>query len=250
MPPANEELWNRLAEQAKGIGVELAPSQLTLLRRYVDLLRKWNSRVRLVGDATPAVVVDKHILDSLTCLKAECLHSARSVIDVGAGAGFPGVVLAIATQSYVTLLESAAKKAAFLTYVRETLRLDRASVVVGRAEELSHGRMRESFEAAVARAVAPTPVLLEYCLPFVKVGGCVVAQKSAPGDEEIEKATGASRTLGGGEPWIVQIEPRSGAGKRSLVVVRKEASTPARFPRKPGIPRKRPLGESAPSRPA
>ncbi|RJQ53207.1 MAG: 16S rRNA (guanine(527)-N(7))-methyltransferase RsmG [Actinobacteria bacterium] len=244
MVDEERNIWGELAGWAAALGLDLSERQLSHLKRYVGLIGKWNRRIRLVGDPDPGVLVDKHIADSLTCVLAGCITPTSRIVDVGAGAGLPGIPLAIALGARVTLIEANAKKSAFLSFVREALRLEGVAVVAGRAEELAHGPMRESFDVAVARGLASLSVVLEYCLPLVQVGGCVVAQKGVPAEEEVDMGRAASATLGGGEPSLVQVPARAGASKRSLIVVRKESPTPERFPRKPGAPAKRPLGSA------
>lgn len=236
---------NLLIESARQLGLALTPRQTAALRDYAAMLRQWNQRVRLVADASPDVVLRKHIVDSLACVMAGCLDRSSSIVDIGAGAGLPGIPLAIALGAPVTLVEATRKKAMFLEAAATALRLDNACVVHGRAEDLGRSQLRESFDCAIARGVAPLEVVLEYCLPLVRVGGCAVAQKGRPGEKELSAGAAAAGLLGGGSPRLVELETREVVGAaRCLVVVDKILATPARFPRKPGIPRKRPLGRS------
>ncbi len=245
MARTKEDVWADFERETRDQGLALSGRQISLLKRYTGLIQQWNSRVRLVSDPSTETLVERHILDSLTCAGVPCVRKAKSLVDVGSGAGLPGIPIAIALGLRVTLLEAVTKKAAFLSFTTETLGLSNLSVVVGRAEDQGHGTLREAFDASVSRGVAPLAVLLEYCLPLTKKGGCAVAQKGRPSEEELSRGAAASKILGGGTPEVVTLEPRAGATNRALVVVAKEAPTDNRFPRRAGMPAKRPLGEQA-----
>lgn len=246
-----------------GLGVELRPEQERAFAAYVAELRDWNTRINLTSIDDPQDVQTRHFLDSLSCLLALDPDAVDGrvdprrvppydVIDVGAGAGFPGLPLKIVCpQLRLTLLESTGKKAAFLEHVVRRLELAAVSVVAERAETIGQSaEHRECYDVAVVRAVAPLNVLVELCLPLVRVGGRLVAQKKGYLKEELAAARGAINTVGGGEPTIIPVDfpgledaadPRGEMGGRVLVVVPKSSPTPARYPRRPGRPTKRPL---------
>lgn len=236
----------RLERGAASLGIRLSARQIERLRRYAELLSEWNGHTRLVADATPSVVIGQHLVDSLSCVKAGCIQGSTSLVDLGSGAGLPGMPLAVALDAAVTLVESVAKKAAFLRAACKELGLSQVEVVVGRAEDLGRGELREQFDCAVARAVGSLPVLLEYAMPLVRKGGWVIAQKGSPSPAELRDGEAALAMLGGGvmrrvelslEPWVT--------GRRCLVVCQKAGATPSRFPRKPGVARKKPLRADA-----
>jgi 16S rRNA (guanine527-N7)-methyltransferase len=234
----------RLVEGAAALSVPLDDVQAEQFRRYSDELAAWNRRVNLTAVTDPHEVVAKHFLDSLSV--AAALHDrAREpglrLLDVGSGGGFPGIPLRIAFPQWrVALLEATGKKAAFLEHVVGLLRLDGASVIAGRAETIAHDPAhREAYDVVVSRAVAPMAVLAELCLPFCRTGGTFVAQKSAGADDEVSAARQAIETMGGGLDRLQEVSYDGGEGL--LVVVEKAAPTPARYPRRSGIPAKRPL---------
>lgn len=232
-----------LINGAKALGLPLSPSQVQAFQRYADELLAWNKRLNLTAITTPEGIQIKHFLDSLTCLLAIPPTSGpRRVIDVGTGAGFPGVPLKIYDPNiHLTLLESVRKKAAFLEHLVQTLDLQDVEIIVGRAETLGQDpRHRETYDVVVARAVAELPVLAEYCLPFCRVGGLFLAQKKAGIDEEIKSAEGAIDTLGGILHKVIPVNLPD-TDPRQIIVVKKVRPTPPRYPRRVGVPAKRPL---------
>jgi 16S rRNA (guanine527-N7)-methyltransferase len=225
-------------------GMALSPQQREAFALYYRELLLWNERVNLTTVTDPEGVQVKHFLDSLSCLQVlDTFPSDARCIDIGTGAGFPGLPLKIVRPSIrLTLLESVGKKARFLEQVVKMLGLKGVDVVQGRAEELGrHPDYREVFDVALARAVAEMAVLVEYALPLVRVGGVFVAQKGTEVDEEVEAAQPAMTLLGGRlqESQVVSLPGLR--DPRHLVIVEKVASTPGRYPRRPGIPTKRPL---------
>lgn len=225
-------------------GISLSAGQLAQFARYLDLLSDWSRRMNLVADADPAVVVQRHFLESIALGAAlrerEILRPGASVLEVGAGAGFPGLVLKIAWPAIeLTLLEATAKKAAFLSAAVEALGLTGTRVLAGRAEELAHApELRGAFDLVVARAVAPLPVLLELTLPFARVGGRVASPKGSRAADEIAAASNALRVLGG---KLVSMPLRVSGPPQTLVIVVKQRETPAEYPRRPGVPARSPL---------
>lgn len=231
------------AAEARAFGFRLTPDQERLFALYSRELVAWNLRANLTSISEPHDIQIKHFLDSLTCLLAvPAGHEVRSVIDVGSGAGFPGLPIKIYDPTLdVTLLESVAKKTDFLDHMSRLLAFDGLHVINSRAETLGQDPAhREAYDLVLARAVAELAVLAEYCLPLCRVGGVFVAQKKVGIEAELRNATGAIATLGGELRRPIPIT-LPGAESRQLVVIVKTSPTPPRYPRRPGVPAKRPL---------
>jgi 16S rRNA (guanine527-N7)-methyltransferase len=240
---------DKLVLGARHLGLELTAKQLTTFDRYRRELQAWNQRINLTAiDDTEGILV-RHFLDSLSCMLAfrqpETGRPAAGtrLIDVGAGAGFPGVPLKIVCPNIqLTLVEATAKKAQFLEHLREQLALNGITIINARAEELGHDAAhRERYDWATARAVAEMPVLAEYLLPLVRVGGYCLAQKGEKAAAEATAAESAINLLGGRLARLLPVELRGLAETRFLVLVKKVAPTPAKYPRRPGMPGKRPI---------
>ncbi|HLC02110.1 MAG TPA: 16S rRNA (guanine(527)-N(7))-methyltransferase RsmG [Anaerolineales bacterium] len=235
-----------LEVEARGLlNVSLSRRQLQAFEVYAGLLIDWNARSNLTAITKPGDIAVKHFLDSLTCLLAMGTSpNAGRLIDVGSGAGFPGLPIKIACpQLRVTLVESTRKKVEFCQRVVENLGLKDVEVIHGRGEEVGHwDTHREAYDWAVARAVATLPVLVEYLLPFARVGGLAIAQKGETGLAEAHAAEAGLRILGGRIRQLVPVHLPRVAETRYLVVMEKEAATPLDYARRPGIPAKRPLG--------
>lgn len=242
---------DRLTEGAARLGIRLGKTQIEQFEIYYQEILDWNSRINLTAITDLEDVLTKHFLDSLTVsLAAEVLPEIEgtgdlcnfAVIDVGTGAGFPGIPLKIAFSSMrLTLLESVGKKALFLEHITRVLKLENVTVIAARSEDAAHLEgQRESYDLAVSRAVASLPSLLELTLPFCRIGGILVAQKSAEAKAEIEDAKPAAAALGGELSKIVDIGIPELAD-RCLIVYKKVAGTPSRYPRRSGVPTKRPL---------
>ncbi len=236
-----EPIKEQLTAQAKQIGVKVTAAQAESFQTYLELLLEWNEKINLTAITDPGEVVEKHFVDSLTLL-AHCeIKQGAKVIDVGTGAGFPGVPLKILRPDLqLTLLDGLNKRLKFLEAVCGALGIQ-AERVHKRAEEagLDHA-MRESCDLAVARAVAPLNVLAEYCLPLVKMKGLFVAMKGPGAQAELDQAEHALEVLGGTDVTLVPLTLPT-AGERNLVVVRKKAFTPKGYPRHGGTITKHPL---------
>ncbi|MBI4202033.1 MAG: 16S rRNA (guanine(527)-N(7))-methyltransferase RsmG [Chloroflexi bacterium] len=223
----------------------LTPIQARQFTRYREELLSWNKHMNLTAITDPAEVESLHFLDSLTVALAmpDPVPPGYSVCDVGTGAGFPGVPLKIAfPQIRLALVESTAKRTAFLSHLVQALDLADVAIHTGRAEELAHQPgLREVFDLATARAVAEARVLLELTLPFSRVGGCAVLMKKGNIAQEVAEAGSAIAVLGGRLEEVRRVPAEALPGDRALVVVEKAWPTPSRYPRRPGIPAKRPL---------
>ncbi len=233
----------RLQAGARSLGVELSGEALTALDTHAALLRSWNERMNLVSKASLAKIETRHILDSLTATLALGGLPSGKVIDVGTGAGFPGLPLKIAFPAIdLTLVEATQKKTRFLEAAVAELGLDGTEVVAERAERLGQDPVyREAFDVALARALAPLPVLAELTLPFCRRGGVVVAYKSPGVEGEVAEARRAIRLLGGAPPRTVEVPAKVTGDARVLVVIEKRGPTPRKYPRRPGLPAKQPL---------
>lgn len=231
---------------ARGIehlGLSLEPRQRAQFERYEALLLAWNERFNLTAVRTPEGVRTRHFLDSLSCTLATGDLSGMRLVDVGSGAGFPGLPLKILfPQLSLVLVESVAKKGAFLNAVVSELALEDVQVISARAEAVGQDpAYRAAFDWAAARAVAPLPVLLEYLLPLCRVGGTALAQKGQQAAQELAAAQGAIAVLGGGEATLLPVPVLGEQDGGSLVTVKKLVETPAAYPRRAGMASKRPL---------
>ncbi len=243
-----------LVRHAAELGIRLSPKHIQAFQTYRRELLEWNKKFNLTAITQEEHVEIRHFLDSLTCLVAMrelCGASERErrmgeslrLLDVGSGAGFPGVPLKIVCPHWrVTLLEATGKKVRFLEHLREVLGLGNLEILHGRAEDFAKApAYREQYDWVVARAVAEMPALAELTLPFAKIGGNVLALKGETAEAEVAQSGRAFSILGGELVKIVKIALPGLVEERRLVVVRKVACTPDAYPRRPGIPAKRPL---------
>ncbi len=236
----------KLTACARQLGITLNPEQIEQFSLYYAELIEWNTRFNLTAITGHEEVQIKHFCDSLTAVLAFKLPEAGKpfrVLDVGTGAGFPGVPLKIALPEIsLTLLESTAKKATFLQHLKEKLRLPGLEIVIARAEEAGHERQyREQFDIVLSRAVAALPALAELCLPFCRIGGVFIAQKKGDISGEVARAKRAVELMGGLVHEIKKIELDELADDRCLVIIDKVSPTPATYPRRPGMPANRPI---------
>jgi len=211
--------------------------------KFKDILIEWNNKINLTGITEENEIMTKHFLDSLTCLLTGVIKQDCKIIDVGTGAGFPGVPLKIYFEDLnLTLLDSLNKRIKYLQVLCEEIQLNKVEFIHGRAEEYGNNpSYREKFDVAVARAVADLRVLGEYCLPFVKKNGFFIAQKGPEVGEEIEKSNNALKILGGKIVDRISIKIPFTDIEHTLIIIEKIAETPKKYPRKPGIPNKKPL---------
>jgi 16S rRNA (guanine527-N7)-methyltransferase len=245
-----------LTEGAARLGFNLGERELGLFQRYYEMLVDWNTRVNLTAITDYEGVQVRHFLDSLTvgaALLEELGHDGErpagpphgfAIADVGSGAGFPGVPLQIVWPDIRLMLnDSIGKKTGFLQALDEELGLRDVEVVTARAEELGQNKLhRERYDAVTARAVASLPVLCEYCLPLVKVGGIFLAPKKGDISQELEGAEKAASVLGGEGPRIHSFRLPGEEGERYVVAIRKARATPPGYPRRVGLAKARPLG--------
>ena len=225
---------------AKQIEIELTKKQIEKYYNYMNLLLEWNEKINLTAIIDPKEIILKHFVDSLTI--AKYIKDDEKLIDVGTGAGFPGIPLSIVKENTdIVLLDSLNKRINFLEEVKENLKLENITTIHGRAEELGKNKKeRETYDISTSRAVAPLNILLEYLLPLVKVGGKAICMKGS-NIEEIENAKNALEILGGQIEKIEEITLPNSDIKRNIIIVKKVKNTPSKYPRKPGTPSKEPI---------
>lgn len=234
---------NDLSEVAKEYGLELTSDQISAFNRYYELLVEWNEKINLTAITEPREVAIKHIVDSLSCYQKELFTGQVSLIDVGTGAGFPGLPLKIFyPELKLTLLDSLNKRVKFLQLVVDELGLKDVEVIHARSEEAARNKKyREKFDLTTARAVARLPIICEYCLPFVKQGGTFIALKGRQYEEEIQEAQKAFSVLGGKLVKSMPVKLPELEDKRAVVYIKKEKATPKVYPRKAGTPERNPI---------
>ena len=232
-----------LAARADEAGIPLTAEQIGQFSVYHEMLLDWNTRMNLTALTAPEDVAVKHIIDSLTAYDAALFDGARTLIDVGTGAGLPGIPLAVyAPHLTVTLLDSLNKRVRFLTEVTAAMGLPNVRCIHARAEEAARtAEHRAAYDIVVSRAVARLPVLLEYTLPFVRVGGTLLALKGRAYAEEQKEARRAAEVLGGGRITARPVHLPGLDDVRAILTVTKERQTPAAYPRGGGAPPRRPL---------
>ena len=232
-----------LAARAAEAGIPLTAEQIGQFSVYHEMLLDWNTRMNLTALTAPEDVAVKHIIDSLTAYDAALFDGARTLIDVGTGAGLPGIPLAVyAPHLTVTLLDALNKRVRFLTEVTAAMGLQNVRCIHARAEEAARtAEHRAAYDIAVSRAVARLPVLLEYTLPFVRVGGTLLALKGRAYAEEQKEARRAAEVLGGGRITARPVHLPGLDDVRAILTVTKERQTPAIYPRGGGAPARRPL---------
>lgn len=234
----------KLARDAQALfNVHITGRQVMALITYEKELIEWNQKFNLTAIRDTESIRTKHFLDSFSCVLTWRASPPNHLIDVGTGAGFPGIPLKILYPSMkLTLVESVGKKAMFCQHIVRVLGLEQVNVIQARAEDLGQKpEHRENYDWAVARAVANLNVLSEYLIPLVKVGGMVLAQKGESGPAEAQSAEKAMELLGGKLKQLIPVNLPGVVEDRYLIVVEKVAATPPKYPRKPGIPMKQPL---------
>lgn len=244
--PVTSARAEALKERMDGLGLLYPSDAPETLVRYHALLEEWNKNINLTGDADFELSLDRHYADSLAPLAVDGLFpEGARLIDVGSGAGFPGIPLAVVRPDMrITLLDSLMKRVGFLNAVKDGLALGNVLTLHSRAEDAARAiGMRESFDIAVARAVAPLNVLCELLLPFVRVGGKMLCYKGPAASEELEACSKAALMLGGGKPIVIPVSlPSQPEWRHMVVCVTKEKKTVRQYPRKAGVASRSPLG--------
>ena len=236
-----QEFKAKLKEEAMQFGIELSEKQQDNFYNYMKLLLDWNEKINLTAITEPKEIITKHFVDSLSI--TSYINENDRILDIGTGAGFPGIPIKIVLEkNEITLLDSLNKRINFLNEVIEKLDLKNIQAVHGRAEEFNKiDGNRESYDIVVSRAVAKLNVLLEYMLPFVKLNGKCICMKSADIDEELKEAKNAIKILGGEIEKIDEIILKNTDIKRKIIVIKKVNKTPSKYPRKAGTPAKEPI---------
>lgn len=233
----------KFEQQLAELEIKLSEEQKEQFHQYYELLVEWNKVMNLTGITEYDEVNEKHFVDSLSVKKVIDLEKIESVIDIGTGAGFPGIPLKIAyPHLHVVLLDSLQKRIKFLDTVIETLGLENIETLHGRAEDYAKKvEYREKFDVCVSRAVANLSTLSEYCIPYVKKGGAFISYKSGEVDEEVKQSEKAVQILGGKIKDIIKFQLPGTEIGRSFVKIEKVESTKKKYPRKAGLPAKEPL---------
>lgn len=239
------KLENReiLINGLKELGMEISQDKLEKLAAFKDIMLEWNEKINLTAITEEREIFIKHFLDSATCISTNYIKEGMKTIDVGTGAGFPGVPVKILMDGLkITLLDSLNKRVSYLNEVIRKLDLSETKAVHARAEEAGSSKEhRESYDIAMSRAVASMNVLCEYCLPFVKVGGFFLCQKGPDIKEELEEAATAIRVLGGEVKEIRGYKLPYSDIYHNIIIIEKIATTPTKYPRKPGKPAANPI---------
>lgn len=236
-----DEFKEILQKEAKKIKVTITDQKAEQFFRYMNLLREWNEKMNLTAITEPKDIILKHFVDSVTIL--DYIKKGANVIDVGTGAGFPGVPLAILREDIqITLIDSLKKRVNFLNEVTHTLGLTQVESIHARAEELAQSEdYRERYDIVTSRAVANMSTLLEYMIPFCKIDGVCICMKGSNVEEELKKSEKAARILGGRLEKREEFFLSNQENKRNIILVRKIAYTPKQYPRKQGKPAKEPI---------
>lgn len=230
-------------DQLAGSGITLSDQQMSQFDRYFTLLVEWNEKINLTAITAKDEVYEKHFFDSLSASFFFDFSKVQTVIDIGAGAGFPSLPIKIVhPHLQVTIVDSLNKRITFLQHLAKELGLEGITCVHGRAEELGvNPQYRDRFDVVTARAVARLNVLSEFCMPFAKVGGTFVVLKGAEASNELDEAKKAIKTLGGKTEKLESFQLPTEQAERSIILINKLTPTPKGYPRKPGIPAKKPI---------
>ena len=236
-----EDFEKEIMGYVEELGIKLSKEQAEMFFNYMNLLLEWNEKINLTAITEEKEVIVKHFVDSLTI--AKYIPEGASLVDVGTGAGFPGIPLKIIRDDLkITLLDSLQKRINFLDVVIKELNLKNVETIHARVEEFGkNSKYRESFEVATSRAVANLSTLTEYLLPLVKVGGIAVCMKGSSIEEELETSKKAINVLGGKVSNVFEFDLPKTDIKRNIVIVDKINKTPSKYPRKPGMPSKEPI---------
>ncbi|MDU4891459.1 MAG: 16S rRNA (guanine(527)-N(7))-methyltransferase RsmG [Clostridium sp.] len=237
------EYFDMLNEACQSMGLSFDEEKYNKFIKYKDLIKEWNEKINLTAITDDEEIIKKHFIDSIKVFNCDYVKNAKSIIDIGTGGGFPGIPMRIVKEdSKMVLLDSLNKRINFLNEVINDLNLSNIKTIHGRAEDFAQtAEYRQRFDLAVSRAVANLTVLLEFCLPYVKVGGYFVALKGPAIEEEIKAAEGALKALGGKIEKIIEVDIEGSDLKHNLLVVKKIKDTPKKYPRKAGMVTKNPI---------
>ena len=237
---SKEEFIKKLDENIKKMNINLSNSELEKFYKYKELLIEWNNKINLTAIVDDIDIINKHFVDSIIINK---YVNKEKLIDIGTGAGFPGIPLKIINDKLeVTLLDSLNKRVNFLNIVINELNLNNVEAIHGRAEEVfKNKKYREMYDIATSRAVAQLNVLVEYMLPAVKIGGTCICMKGNNIKEELDKSSKAIKVLGGKLEKVEEFVIPNTDYKRNIIIIKKEKTTPIKYPRKAGIPSKEPI---------
>ena len=235
------EFSNLMKKYGEKVKIEFTEEQLKKFYTYMNLLIEWNEKMNLTAIIEPKEIILKHFIDSLTILKY--VEKNKKMIDIGTGAGFPGIPIKIMNEDIdITLLDSLNKRINFLNEVIQALNLEKIETVHSRIEDFGRSKKyRETYDIVTSRAVANLATLSEYMLPMAKEGGCCICMKGAEVEEEILNSKNAIKILGGNICKIEKFTLPQSDNKRNIVVIDKIKITPSKYPRKPGMPSKEPL---------
>ena len=236
-----DEFSYKMKENMAKINIQISDKQIDEFFKYMNLLIEWNEKINLTSIIEPDEIIIKHFVDCGTILKY--LNNNENVIDIGTGAGFPGIPIKILNESLnITLIDSLNKRINFLKEVSNLLKLENIKIIHGRAEDLAQQvEFRQKYDKSVSRAVANLSTLSEYDLPFVKIGGKMIAMKGLEIDEELENAKKAINVLGKKIEKVEKFNLIDTDNKRSIIIINKVKPTPKQFPRKAGKPSKEPI---------
>ena len=237
----DNDFKNKMINLSKIIKVEITNDQIEMYYKYMKLLLEWNKKINITAITEVDDIILKHFIDSMTVLKY--IDNATNIIDVGTGAGFPGIPIAIMKHDInITLLDSLNKRIVFLDEVCDNLKVNHIKTIHGRAEEYGQNREEiEKYNIAISRAVANMTTLAEYLIPFVKIGGYCICMKGSEIESELEQAKKAIKELGGEIEKVDCFNLPNSDMERNIVIIKKVKETPNRYPRKAGIPQKLPM---------
>jgi len=236
------DYYNLIEASCRSVNLEFDEGKYSQFVEYKKLIQEWNEKINLTAITDDEGIMKKHFIDSIKVFNFSGLRDAESIIDIGTGAGLPGIPMKIVRPGMkVVLLDSLMKRVNFLNEVIARLGLGDIKAIHGRAEDYGREEYRERFDVAVSRAVANMTLLTELCMPFVKVNGYFVAMKGPGADAEITDAKAAIAMLGGKLEQVIEVEIEESDLKHNLVIVKKIKPTPKQFPRKPGVAAKKPL---------
>ena len=239
----NEEFKNKMIELSEKIKIELSEEQIEKFFEYMKMLLEWNEKFNLTAITEQDDIILKHFIDSMTVL--DFIQKENKIIDVGTGAGFPGIPIALMREDvHVTLLDSLNKRINFLNEISNQINIKNVNAIHGRAEDMGQNKeTREKYDIAISRAVANLTTLVEYLLPFVKVGGRCICMKGPDIEEELKNAEFAIKELGGEIEKVKKLMLPNSNIARNIVVIKKIKETSNIYPRKAGLPAKQPLSK-------